>query len=140
MSSEVRCVTVQIKRPKGDDPGQVAHGAYIIEGDKLTMTTPRGKPERDLEGRTYTHRLADKDNPQAIAAVLTRQLRGALKGKSAPVSGFDKRIKLGGSRHGFVPCTCRLLIQNGQNKQNIKTETVAIDPSLLTSALNPKAF
>jgi len=93
MSSEVHRVTVQIKRPKGDDPGQVAHGAYIIEDDKLTMTTLRGKPVRDLEGRQYTHRLTEKDNPHGIAAVLTRQLRGALKGKSALVSGFDKRIE-----------------------------------------------
>jgi len=43
---EVHYVTVQIRRPKGDDPDQVTHGAYIIDGDKLTMTTPSGKPVR----------------------------------------------------------------------------------------------
>jgi hypothetical protein len=46
MIPEIRTVTVQVKTPKGEDPGQVTTGYYTLADDTLTMTDPSGRPIR----------------------------------------------------------------------------------------------
>ena len=94
--SEVKRVTVQIRRPQSDDDvGQVSHGYYVIENDVLTMTDPDGVPVRDeVTGETYVHKIKDGDNSQAIAGQLALQIRGMLRGENAPgaVKGFNRQL------------------------------------------------
>src|SRR5262245_1385126 len=81
---EVRTVITQIKPPKHDFPGQVAHGAYTIDDDVVTLTDRAGNPVQDERGRLYTYKLppgytaGDAEN---AAGRLTRAFRLALQGK-----------------------------------------------------------
>jgi hypothetical protein len=63
-------VTIQIKPPKGEFPGQTAEGAFIVVDDVVTLTDREGAPARDAEGRTYSQKLqpgqtARPTNPRA---------------------------------------------------------------------------
>jgi hypothetical protein len=82
-------VYVEIKPPKGNDPGQVVLGYYIIVDGVLTMTDAKGNVAQDDNGKVYSHRLVAGDDPHIIAGRLTRQLRDALRGKGAPPTGFS---------------------------------------------------
>jgi hypothetical protein len=93
---EVKQVFIDIKLPKGNDPGQVSYGFYIVVGDLLTMTDAKGNAAQDDAGKTYTHKLAPNDDHQVIAGRLTRKLRDALRGKKdAPPSGFSGPLNYG---------------------------------------------
>jgi hypothetical protein len=85
-------VTIQIKPPSGSFPGQTAEGAFIVEDGVVVLTDREGNPARDGDGKFYKQKLADGQNPKLIAGRLTRQLRTALRGKDAPVNGFDGPI------------------------------------------------
>jgi hypothetical protein len=90
--SEIFQINVQVRRPKGDDPGQVALGAYTIENGVLVMVQPTGEPVRNpTNGEKFTHRLRDGDNSVAIAGQLTLEIRQTLLGKGA-VAGFNRQI------------------------------------------------
>jgi hypothetical protein len=82
-------VFIQIRKPGGADPGQVAEGAFIVEDGVVILTDRDGNPARDSSGKYYKQKLADGENPKVIAGRLTRELRLALRGKDAPVRGFD---------------------------------------------------
>jgi hypothetical protein len=89
--SEVRQVTVTIKPPKGSYPGQVTYGWYTLQDDVVTLTDREGNPAGEETGRKFTHRLAPGEDARAIACKLTKELRLALRGNSAP-AGFDGPI------------------------------------------------
>jgi hypothetical protein len=93
MSKKVQFVTIQIRPPKGEFPGQVAEGAYIVKDGLVILTDRDGNPARDGDGKFYKRKLADGENPKVIAGRLTRELRTALRGKNAPVNGFDGPIR-----------------------------------------------
>jgi hypothetical protein len=63
-------VTIQIKPPKGEFPGQTAEGAFIVEND--TVIDREGNPARDGDGKFYKQKLVDGQNPKMIAGRLTR--------------------------------------------------------------------
>jgi hypothetical protein len=88
---EVHQVFVEVKPPKGDDPGQVCLGYYTLVDDLITMTDGKGIAAQDDSGKTYTAKL-DGEYPSTVAGRLTRKLRDALLGKTkdgAPPSGFN---------------------------------------------------
>jgi hypothetical protein len=85
-------VTIQIKPPKGEFPGQTAEGAFIVENDTVILTDREGNPARDGDGKFYKQKLVDGQNPKMIAGRLTRELRSALRGKDAAKNGFDGPI------------------------------------------------
>ena len=88
---EIQQVPVQLRSPSGDDPGRVTVGFYIIEDGKLTMTDENGKPVRSpINGDPYVHRLRPEDNAAAIASVLTKRIRSALRGDDGD---FNRRIE-----------------------------------------------
>jgi hypothetical protein len=90
--SEIFKTYVQVRRPDGDDPGQVALGAYTIENDVLTMVQPNGSPVRNpISGEMFTHKLRDGDNAPGIAGQLTLEIRQALLGKGT-VAGFNRQL------------------------------------------------
>jgi hypothetical protein len=92
--TKVYYVEVQIKAPCRACPnGQFAFGHYTIVDGVLVMTDADGEPVVDGDGKRYTHKLRDSDNHQVIGAVLTRELRTALRGGT--VNGFDGPINYG---------------------------------------------
>jgi hypothetical protein len=91
MSETPKTVFAQIKRPSGDDPGQISEGHYTIADGVLTMTTRTGKVVRDECGHTYTHKLQPADNADAIARQLTRKIRKELRARG-PAQGFSGPI------------------------------------------------
>jgi hypothetical protein len=91
--SEVVKVTVQIKPPKGEFPGQVVYGYYTLQDGVVTLTDPAGKPAGDETGRKYSHKLRPEEDSRAVACRLTKELRLALRGNSAPVNGFEGKIQ-----------------------------------------------
>jgi len=68
----VHSVTVQIRRPSGDDPGQVMLAYYVVRGDELVLTRGDGTP---VDEARFRHKLRPGDNPAAIAGVIGRQIR-----------------------------------------------------------------
>lgn len=68
----VKQVSVQIRRPSGDDPGQVTVAYYVLRGDELVMTRGDGTP---VDADRFTHKLRPGDSPDAIAGVLGKQIR-----------------------------------------------------------------
>ncbi|WP_340672549.1 hypothetical protein [Bradyrhizobium ottawaense] len=72
MALNVKQVSVQIRRPSGDDPGQVTLAYYVLRGDELVMTRGDGTP---VDAERFTHKLRHGDDPNAIAGVLGKQIR-----------------------------------------------------------------
>jgi hypothetical protein len=91
--SKPQSVQIQIKPPDGSFPGQTAEGCFIVEDGVVVLTDRDGNPARDDDGKFYKRKLADGENPKVIAGRLTRELRTALRGKNAPVNGFDGPIR-----------------------------------------------
>ena len=90
---EVQIVFVQTEAPKGNFPGRVVEGKYIVDGDLVTLTDRRGEPVRDAEGKTCTQKLNAGDNPKQIAGLLTKKFAKARRGNNAPPSGLSGPIE-----------------------------------------------
>jgi len=80
-------VTVQVRGPRGDDPGQISYGYYTIEGDLLIMTDGE-KPVRRMNGDLVTRRLKPGDDPDAVARLLTKDFRRHIHGDT----DFDRPL------------------------------------------------
>jgi hypothetical protein len=90
---KVESVVVQLKRPRGAFPGKVCEGCYIVEDGVVMLTDRDGKPALDDHGYRYSKKLAEGDVAEVIAGRLTRELHSALRGRDAPVQGFDSKIE-----------------------------------------------
>jgi hypothetical protein len=88
---EVKTIFAQVRAPRGaDDPGAAVEGAYVLEDGTVVLTDRDGTPVRDERGKHYRHTLTPNDNPRAVAARLTKEFRGALRGKNGGrVAGFE---------------------------------------------------
>jgi hypothetical protein len=53
MKAKPQFVTVQTRRPMGDDPGAAERAFYVVEGDLVTLTDEKGEPLRRTK-RTLT--------------------------------------------------------------------------------------
>lgn len=85
---KVERVTIQIRRPTYNDPGQISEGFYTFDGTTLTMTKPDGTPI----GEQFTLKLKPGDNPAAIAGILTRRVRRSMLGTSADEEAFGRPL------------------------------------------------
>jgi hypothetical protein len=92
--SEVKKVTVQIAAPSRRYPaGGVAFGYYTLIDGVVRLTDPQGKAAGLETGREYKHKLVGDESALAWAAKLTKQLRLALRDKSASsVNDFNREI------------------------------------------------
>jgi hypothetical protein len=91
--SEVRYVTVTIQKPGKKFPlGQVCDGCYTLVDGVVTMTDRDGRPAEDTNGKKYTHTLKPGEDARVVAGRMTKELRLALRGKNAPVAGFEGKI------------------------------------------------
>lgn len=83
-------VVCQIRSASEGDLGQVSDGYYIIEHDTLIMTKPDGMP---IDPVLYRHKLRDSDDHNAIARVLTKQVRRALLGLTETQEAFQRPLR-----------------------------------------------
>ena len=91
---EVFTVYAQVRAPRGrNDPGAVVEGAFVTDGNTVTLTDRTGNPVRDQHGKLYTRKIANGDSPKTIAARMTKDFRSMLRGKDGRVSGFDRPIQ-----------------------------------------------
>jgi hypothetical protein len=60
------------------DPGQVAIGYYVVDGDVLTMTDASGAAMTDAAGNLFTAKVGPGDDYRRIAGYLMRNLRARL--------------------------------------------------------------
>jgi hypothetical protein len=90
---KIHKVTAQIRYPKGNDPGQVTFGYYIINNGVMQMTDSDGQPIRKSNGELWTRTLEPDENPNVMARVFTREIREQMQGSmndwSRPLSDFD---------------------------------------------------
>jgi hypothetical protein len=89
--TEVKKITVQVARPRGEFPGQVTTGYYKVENDMVIMTDKDGNPAGLETGKSWSRRLKPGDSAHVIAVNLTKALRDEFKGGQA-VSGFDRPL------------------------------------------------
>jgi hypothetical protein len=77
-------VFVQIRAPKGSDPGRVLESQYEVQGDTVFLLDPNGKLLQK-----HSKKLTEGDNPKQIAARLLRARHDASRGGPR---GFHDRI------------------------------------------------
>ena len=74
--TEVRKVTIQIRGPRGQFPGEVAEGWYCVVDGYLVMTDQSGKPVGEK------HTLAPGQDARLLACRLVRGRRTGPRGFS----------------------------------------------------------
>src|SRR6516225_5147091 len=57
-------VFVQLKGPSGNHPGHIIDGHFIIEGDTVHLVDVNGEAEKDVDGTTYSRKLAANEHPK----------------------------------------------------------------------------
>jgi len=82
-------VYIQIRAPRGQDPGRVVEGHYNVVGDTVVLVDRAGKAiASDDQG--YSRKLSPGDHPKQIAAQLLRTHHNAARGGSP--RGFGDKI------------------------------------------------
>ena len=82
-------VFIQIRAPRGIDPGRVLEGHYNVVGDTVVLVDRSGKPLTS-DDRKYSRKLTPGDRPKQVAAQLLRDHHNAARGGSP--RGFNDRI------------------------------------------------
>lgn len=92
---KVERVTVQLRRPVGTDPGEVAEGFYTIRDGVLTMVNKLGGPLVDKNDQPVGKpcKLGPNDSADAIARVLTKQIRRQILGMTATEESFSRKLR-----------------------------------------------
>src|SRR5215475_3647391 len=73
----VQEVIVSVRNPSETDPGEVAIGHFIVEGDTVTLTDERGTPLDEKEGSA---KIGSDVNRKSIAQMMTRKRWEATRG------------------------------------------------------------
>jgi hypothetical protein len=87
-------VTVQLRRPVGTDPGQVTEGFYTVRDGVLTMVRADGGALIDKNGNPVgkPYSLKNGDSADAIARVLTKQVRRQMLGMTEKEETFSRKL------------------------------------------------
>ena len=80
----IQTVTIQLQRPRGDFPGKIGDGAYIVEDGTVLLVDKYGSP---IDRVRYGRKLKPGEDAKMVACVLTRQRLG---GKS---TSFNRPIQ-----------------------------------------------
>jgi hypothetical protein len=67
----MQTIFIQIRAPKGWDPGKILEGHYEVQGDVVTLVDKNGKPLKS-EDEEYSRKLSAGDIPKQVAAQLLR--------------------------------------------------------------------
>jgi hypothetical protein len=84
MSDEVKKITIQVKPPKGQFPGEVVIGHYCVVEGSVVLTDETGKP---IAGAAK-HQLGPGEDARLRACLMVRNNR---RGR-ASVGGFNRPI------------------------------------------------
>ena len=79
-------VFIQIRAPRGIDPGRVLEGHYNVVGDTVVLVDRSGKP-LTRDDRKYSRKLTPGDRPKQVAASFC----GTITMQHGP-RGFNDRI------------------------------------------------
>ena len=79
-------VFIQIRAPRGKDPGRVLEGHYNIVGDTVVLVNQTGKALTSDDKR-YSRKLSPDDNPKQAAAQMLRAHHNA----TAPLAASTTR-------------------------------------------------
>ena len=82
-------VYIQIRAPRGGDPGRVLEGHYNIVGDTVVLVDRTGKALTS-DDQKYSRKLSPGDRPKQVAAHLLRAHHNAARG-GIP-RGFSDKI------------------------------------------------
>jgi len=82
-------VVIQVRAPRGADPGRVIEGHYNIVGDTVILVDQSGKPLTS-EDQKFSRKLSAGDIPKQVAAQLLRLHHRAARGGSP--RGFNDRL------------------------------------------------
>jgi hypothetical protein len=82
-------VYIQIRAPRGQDPGRVLEGHYNVVRDTVVLVDRAGKPLTS-DDKKYSRKLDPGDRPKQVAAQLLRAHHNAARGGSP--RGFSDRI------------------------------------------------
>jgi hypothetical protein len=88
----VHRVNAQVKAPTDGDSGQITTGYYIIKDGVLLMTNPDGVQMLRDDGKPFSHKLREGENPAPIAASLTKEIRRYLRGESKSQEKFGQPL------------------------------------------------
>ena len=80
----VQTVTIQLERPRGQFPGKIGVGDYIVQDDTVLLVDKNGSP---IDRVRFGRKLKPNEDAKAVACVLTRQ---RLRGKS---TSFNRPIQ-----------------------------------------------
>lgn len=80
----IQTVTIQLERPRGQFPGKIEHGSYIVDDGTVFLVDKYGNP---IDRVRFGRKLKPNEDAKAVACVLTRQ---RLWGKS---SSFNRPIQ-----------------------------------------------
>jgi hypothetical protein len=80
--SDVQRITIQLRTPRGNDPGKVAIGHYCTNDNFVVLCDESGRPVGDK------HVLATGEDARLAACRLLRRRSNA----SASRAGFDGRL------------------------------------------------
>jgi hypothetical protein len=84
-------ITLQIAAPSRALPGgAVSQAFYVVENNKVTLTSRDGRVLHDPEGRECSRTSGETDDPHQVAALLLRNLRTKVRGDR--VAGFDRPL------------------------------------------------
>jgi hypothetical protein len=70
MGRLIQTVTIQLERPRGNFPGKIGHGIYIVEDDTVMLVDKNGSP---IDRVRFGRKLKPNEDAKAVACVLTRQ-------------------------------------------------------------------
>jgi hypothetical protein len=93
---EVYPITVEIKPPKGDFPGQIADGFFTFVDGVVTVTDRNGVTAEDPHGKVYTRKLdpgATFADAHSAANFLFREFRLVVLGKTPSSERFSRPLE-----------------------------------------------
>jgi hypothetical protein len=80
----VQTVTIQLERPRGQFPGKVGIGSYIVQDGTVLLVDQYGSP---IDRVRFGRKLKPNEDAKAVACAMTRQ---RLSGKS---TSFNRLIQ-----------------------------------------------
>jgi hypothetical protein len=80
----VQTVTIQLQRPRGEFPGKIGTGNYIVEDGAVLLVDKNGAP---IDRVRFGRKLDPGEDAKAVACVMTRR---RLSGKS---TSFNRPLK-----------------------------------------------
>lgn len=67
---DIRKVTIELARPRGNFPGKIATGYYAVADDLVTLVEENGVP---VDKHELCRKLKPGEDARAVACALTRQ-------------------------------------------------------------------